>query len=75
MNSDRKGALRDERSSLFTHVPRVRDLLRRHFAGVDLARLFVVIACWLPMFARFVAMLVVQVQIFEMRICSMIMGI
>eukprot|EP00435_Cladocopium_sp_Y103_P050459 s406_g15.t1 len=31
LNADRLGALRDARSSLFTHVPRVRDLLRRHF--------------------------------------------
>eukprot|EP00438_Fugacium_kawagutii_P003592 Skav221600 [mRNA] locus=scaffold1698:515445:521305:+ [translate_table: standard] len=31
LNSDRRGALRDERSSLFVHVPRVRDLLRKYF--------------------------------------------
>eukprot|EP00438_Fugacium_kawagutii_P005457 Skav215026 [mRNA] locus=scaffold966:479153:485299:- [translate_table: standard] len=31
LNSDRRGALRDERSSLFVHVPRVRDLLRECF--------------------------------------------
>lgn len=31
LNSERKGALRDERSSLFQHVPRIRDLLRKHF--------------------------------------------
>ena len=31
LNCDRRGALGDERSSLFVHVPRVRDLLRRNF--------------------------------------------
>ena len=31
LNADRLGALRDARSCLFTHVPRVRDLLRKHF--------------------------------------------
>eukprot|EP00435_Cladocopium_sp_Y103_P025953 s2172_g6.t1 len=37
LNADRKGALKDSRSSLFTHVPRVRELLKRHF-------------CWCPIF-------------------------
>eukprot|EP00435_Cladocopium_sp_Y103_P058354 s184_g20.t1 len=37
LNADRKGALKDSRSSLFTHVPRVRDLLKRHF-------------CWCPVY-------------------------
>lgn len=32
LNSDRKGALRDARSSLFVHVSRVRSLLRESFA-------------------------------------------
>ena len=32
LNVDRKGALRDERSSLFTHVSRVRELLRQFFS-------------------------------------------
>eukprot|EP00438_Fugacium_kawagutii_P021191 Skav201588 [mRNA] locus=scaffold152:522075:528206:+ [translate_table: standard] len=31
LNCDRRGALRDSRSSLFAHVPRVRDLCRRFF--------------------------------------------
>ena len=31
LNSDRKGALRDERSCLFQHVPRIESLLREHF--------------------------------------------
>lgn len=31
LNADRKGALKDERSSLFCHVPRIRDLVRQHF--------------------------------------------
>ena len=31
LNADRLGALRDARSSLFTHVPRTRELLRRFF--------------------------------------------
>lgn len=30
-NVDRKGALRDERSSLFSHVPRIRSLVQRAF--------------------------------------------
>ena len=30
LNADRKGALKDGRSSLFSHVPRVRDLLKQH---------------------------------------------
>ena len=29
LNADRKGALRDARSSLFSHVPRVRELLKK----------------------------------------------
>lgn len=32
LNSDRKGALRDQRSSLFQEVPRIRDQVKRHFA-------------------------------------------
>ena len=31
LNSDRLGALKDARSSLFAHVPRVRGLLKKHF--------------------------------------------
>jgi len=31
LNCDRKGALRDERSALFTHVERIRGLVRRFF--------------------------------------------
>lgn len=31
LNCDRQGALKDARSSLFWHVPRVRELLRRYF--------------------------------------------
>ena len=31
LNVDKRGALRDERSCLFQHVPRVRDLLRASF--------------------------------------------
>ena len=31
LNSDRKGALRDERSSLFSEVPRMRDLVKVAF--------------------------------------------
>ena len=36
LNSERKGALRDERSSLFAEVPRIRALLQRAF-------------CWCPL--------------------------
>ena len=31
LNFDKRGALRDERSCLFQHVPRIRDLLKRGF--------------------------------------------
>eukprot|EP00435_Cladocopium_sp_Y103_P043465 s1760_g12.t1 len=31
LNCDRKGALRDHRSKLFTHVPRITQLIRHHF--------------------------------------------
>ena len=31
LNADRKGALKDHRSSLFWHVPRVRDMVKRYF--------------------------------------------
>eukprot|EP00438_Fugacium_kawagutii_P035919 Skav227992 [mRNA] locus=scaffold390:150806:154332:- [translate_table: standard] len=31
LNCDRKGALKDARSSLFTHVPRIAELCRQHF--------------------------------------------
>lgn len=31
LNADRKGAVRDERSSLFVHVPRISDLFRKAF--------------------------------------------
>ena len=31
LNADRRGALRDHRSSLFQHVPRISALCRRHF--------------------------------------------
>ena len=39
LNADRKGALRDERSSLFQHVPRVEELLRRYFTWCPVRRL------------------------------------
>ena len=39
LNSDRKGALRDARSSLFSHVPRVEQLLRRFFRWCPVFRL------------------------------------
>ena len=39
LNSDRKGALRDERSCLFQHVPRVETLLREHFKWRPVHRL------------------------------------
>ena len=32
LNADRQGALKDARSSLFAHVPRVRGLLKKYFA-------------------------------------------
>ena len=31
LNADRKGALKDHRSSLFWHVPRIRDLVKKYF--------------------------------------------
>lgn len=31
LNADRRGALKDGRSSLFSHVPRIRDLLKQYF--------------------------------------------
>ena len=37
LNADRRGALKESRSSLFSHVPRVRDLLRKLF-------------CWCPVY-------------------------
>ena len=37
LNSDRKGALLDQRSCLFQHVPRIRDLVRKQF-------------CWCPVY-------------------------
>lgn len=39
LNSDRKGALRDERSCLFQHVPKVEALLRHHFKWCPVHRL------------------------------------
>ena len=39
LNSDRKGALRDARSSLLSHVPRVELLLRRFFRWCPVFRL------------------------------------
>eukprot|EP00438_Fugacium_kawagutii_P012022 Skav218164 [mRNA] locus=scaffold5213:63405:66158:- [translate_table: standard] len=31
LNSDRRGALRDSRSNLFIHIPRIEGLLKKHF--------------------------------------------
>lgn len=39
LNSRRKGALRDERTSLFQHVPRIRDLVRNAFPWARVATL------------------------------------
>ena len=39
LNSDRKGALRDARSCLFAHVPRVEQLLRRFFRWCPIFRI------------------------------------
>ena len=39
LNSDRKGALRDVRSCLFQHIPRVEALLKRHFKWCPVHRL------------------------------------
>ena len=39
LNADRRGALRDHRSSLFPHVERIADLLRTHFPWAQVHRL------------------------------------
>eukprot|EP00438_Fugacium_kawagutii_P006097 Skav213790 [mRNA] locus=scaffold1122:129098:132795:- [translate_table: standard] len=39
LNSDRRGALRDTRSNLYTHVPRVEALLKKHFKWAQVHRL------------------------------------
>eukprot|EP00438_Fugacium_kawagutii_P024162 Skav223371 [mRNA] locus=scaffold1536:180534:185737:+ [translate_table: standard] len=39
LNFDRKGALRDARSSLYTHVSRIRSLLQKHFTWAAVAAL------------------------------------
>ena len=39
LNSDRKGALKDERSCLFHHIPRVEALLKHHFKWCPVHRL------------------------------------
>ena len=38
LNFDKKGALRDSRSSLFQEVPRITDLFRRHFPWAQVHR-------------------------------------
>ena len=40
LNSDRKGALRDLRSRLFLHVPRVRDLVKKVFVWAQVQSLY-----------------------------------
>ncbi|CAL1145402.1 unnamed protein product [Cladocopium goreaui] len=39
LNSQRKGALRDQRSRLFQHIPRIRDLVKRAFPWARVASL------------------------------------
>ena len=39
LNADRRGALRDHRSSLFSHVPRVEQLCRKHFKWAQVHKL------------------------------------
>ena len=39
LNVDRKGALRDLRSNLFQHIPRVEALIRKHFSWCPVHRL------------------------------------
>ena len=39
LNADRRGALRDHRSRLFKEVPRVHELLRKHFPWAQIHRL------------------------------------
>eukprot|EP00435_Cladocopium_sp_Y103_P048031 s1613_g14.t1 len=39
LNADRRGALRDSRSSLFQHVPRIVELCKRHFPWAQVRRL------------------------------------
>lgn len=39
LNSDRKGALKDERSCLFQRIPRVETLLKKHFKWCPVHRL------------------------------------
>ena len=39
LNTDRKGALRDERSSLFQHVPRIEEMVRQQFTWCPVHRL------------------------------------
>ena len=39
LNAQRKGALRDQRSCLFLHIPRIKDLVRRRFPWARVATL------------------------------------
>lgn len=39
LNAQRKGALRDERSCLFLHIPRIRELVKRRFPWARVATL------------------------------------
>lgn len=46
--ADRRGALQDHRSCLFSHVSRIRDLLRRHFPWAPVKCLAESVAPWIP---------------------------
>lgn len=35
LNAQRRGALRDSRNSLFLHVPRIKELVRKSFPGLE----------------------------------------
>ena len=48
LNADRKGALRDERSCLFQHIPRVEALLKQQFKWCPIHRLVENVASRLP---------------------------
>ena len=48
LNADRKGAVRDERSSLFVHVPRICELLRQGFPWAQVHELVENVASMSP---------------------------
>ena len=52
LNADRRGAQQDERSRLYVHVPRIKELVRQYFSWAQVHHLVEKWRLWMLLTAR-----------------------